>query len=69
MAKLDKAVHDTHTEEKIRYIFMVLSPEEDSKKHLETLSEIAKFIMQEKKLKDLEEASDTDELIKVFYPE
>ncbi len=69
VAKLRKPLKDLHSDDQIRYVFIVLSPQDKPKVHLQALSELSQFIMDESNRRHLENASDNESLIKVFFTE
>ena len=58
-----------HSDDEIRYVFLVLSPQDQPKVHLQALSELSRFIMDESNRRHLEKASDDKSLIEVFFTE
>ncbi|MCJ8331981.1 MAG: PTS sugar transporter subunit IIA, partial [Lentisphaeria bacterium] len=68
IAKLETPLKDLHSKEEIHFIFLVLSPSDQPKNHLQALSEISSFIMVEERRQDMFLAKTTEELIAVFFP-
>ncbi len=54
--------------ENVHIIFLVLSPKNQPDIHIQTLSEISKFIMNEENHKNIMNASSRKDLVRVFFP-
>ena len=55
--------------EEINLVFLVLSPKNQPDIHIQTLSEISKFIVNEENHKKLMDAASRQDLVAVFFPE
>jgi mannitol/fructose-specific phosphotransferase system IIA component (Ntr-type) len=69
VAKLRKPLKDLHSDDEIRYVFIVLSPQDQPKVHLQALAELSQFIMDESNRRHLEKADDNASLVEVFFTE
>ncbi len=67
LAKLKTPIKDMHSDDHVRYLFLVLSPEDQPRVHLQALSEISRFIMEEGNRKQLDEAESTEDLVGVLF--
>ena len=54
--------------EKIKYIFLVLSPVDKPQNHIKTLSDISNFIVDDEHRYRLFNASSRKELVELFFP-
>ncbi len=68
VAKLDNPLKDQHSGEPIRYVFLVLSPSDQPRAHLNSLSEISRFIMEEQNRERLEDVKTLNDLNRIFFP-
>ena len=62
IAKLSKPIKSLHGDEPITLVFLILSPDDQPRKHLKTLSEISRFIMDDKNRLKLIKAETQNEL-------
>lgn len=69
IAKMQTPLKDLHSGDPIRYIFLVLSPSSQPKTHLNALSEISRFIMEEQNRERLDEVESLQDLRHLFFPE
>ncbi len=69
VAKLAKPLACRHTTEEIRYIFMVISPQDKPRKHLNALAEISSFITKQENLQQMAEANSPRDLVRLFFPD
>ena len=69
VASLKEPVKDLHSGEEIKVIFLVLSPKDDAKNHLNALSEISRFIMDEQNRERLLASGTESELVQLFFPD
>ena len=67
-AKLHQPIKDLHSDSPIRYVFLVLSPSDKPKAHLNALAEISRFIMDEDNRERLDRAKDLPALQHAFFP-
>ncbi|MDF1561589.1 MAG: cation:proton antiporter [Deltaproteobacteria bacterium] len=69
VARHESALQCRHSGEEIRLVFLVLSPRDQPRKHLNALSEISRFVMDQENRERLFDAHDRAELEAVFFPE
>ncbi len=69
IAKMRHPITCKHTTEKIRFVFMVLSPQDKPRSHLNALSEISAFIMSEENRRHLAAAESDRDLVALFFPD
>ncbi len=69
VARLTHRVLSKINNEEVHLVFMVLSPSNDPNMHINTLSEISKFIMNEENREKLFTASSHADLVEVFFPQ
>ena len=67
-AKLINPIKSTYNDEFISLVFLILSPENEPKKHLGTLSEVSKFLMDDEVRARLIKAGSKDELLDILLP-
>ncbi|MCE9615313.1 MAG: cation:proton antiporter [Lentisphaerae bacterium] len=67
-AKVHRPITDAHSGAPIRLVFLVLSPSNQPRTHLQALAEISKFIMDEDNRTRLNAASDVAALRHIFCP-
>jgi NhaP-type Na+/H+ or K+/H+ antiporter/mannitol/fructose-specific phosphotransferase system IIA component (Ntr-type) len=68
ISKLRKPIECKYSKDRVDYIFLVLSPREKPQKHIKTLSEISKFIVNDEHRYKLLNAKTEEELVEVFFP-
>ena len=67
LAKLAEPISDIHSNQEVRYVFLLLSPEDQPKTHLQSLAEISRFIMDKENRQQLKDARDTEALVSIFF--
>ncbi len=68
MSKMKNSLESKYGSDSIDYLFLVLSPLDGPGKHIKTLSEISKFILNDNNRHKLRKAETPEELVKVFFP-
>ncbi|MFT5127126.1 MAG: NhaP-type Na+/H+ or K+/H+ antiporter/mannitol [Rhodothermales bacterium] len=68
LSKLREPITCELSGEKMEALFLVLSPEDQPKKHLNALSEISRFIMDDKNRSSLLDADCESELVDLLFP-
>ncbi len=69
VAKTTRRVLSKINNDEVHLVFMVLSPRDKPNEHINTLSEISKFIMNEENREKLFTASSHADMVEVFFPE
>lgn len=69
IAKMAEPITCMHSTEEIRYVFLVLSPKDKPRHHLNALSEISTFIMNEENRRHLNDATSPHDLVHLFFPD
>ncbi|HMB20475.1 MAG TPA: PTS sugar transporter subunit IIA, partial [Spirochaetota bacterium] len=69
VAKTTRRVISKINNDEVHLVFMVLSPREKPNEHINTLSEISKFIMNEENREKLFTASSHADMVEVFFPQ
>lgn len=68
-AKLANPFACVYSDEEILYVILVLSPRNEPEKHINTLSEISRFFLNEKNRNALERTESRQDLIEFYFPE
>jgi NhaP-type Na+/H+ or K+/H+ antiporter/mannitol/fructose-specific phosphotransferase system IIA component (Ntr-type) len=69
MAKLDEKITITPDAESVDIIFLVLSPKDHPNTHINTLSKISKFVINEDNREVLIKSTSREELLNLFFPD
>lgn len=69
VAKLGQPACGEHAGEQFEVVFLVLSPRDKPSRHLHTLAEISRFVMNANYFRQLRAARTREELVAVFYPD
>ena len=69
VAKLIRSIKSLHGDEPITLVFLILSPSDQPRKHLKTLSEISRFIVDDKNRSKLMNAKSERELLNLILSE